>query len=139
LTTLLDPASLAAGLLGGLTAPVFNRRFLKADLRQSIAVSREAFYRYRQTVQTGFSEVVTSVRGIENYRAAADFQTQEVAVLRKAVLTSNDLLAGGYASYLEVITAQRSVLEAELTLINTKQSQFLALTDLYRALGGGWE
>ena len=139
LATLLDPASLTAGILGGLTAPVFNRRFLKADLRQSIAVSREAFYRYRQTVQTGFSEVVTSVRGIENYRNAADFQAQEVAVLRKAVLTSNDLLAGGYASYLEVITAQRSVLEAELTLISTKQSQFLALTDLYRALGGGWE
>ncbi len=45
----------------------------------------------------------------------------------------------GYASYLEVITAQRSVPEAELALINTKQAQFLSLTDLYRALGGGWE
>ncbi len=36
-------------------------------------------------------------------------------------------------------TAQRSVLEAELALINTKQAQFLSLTDLYRVLGGGWE
>ena len=139
LEILANPASLAAGILGGLTAPVFNRRFLKANYGQSIAQSREAFYQYRQTVLTGFGEVVTNLRGVENYRAAADLQTQEVDVLRKAVLTSNDLLAGGYASYLEVITAQRSVLEAELSLITTKQSQFLALTDLYRALGGGWE
>lgn len=60
-------------------------------------------------------------------------------MLQQAVTISNDLLAGGYASYLKVIMAQRSVLEAELDLINTKQSQFLALTELYRALGGGWE
>ncbi len=139
LETLLSPASIAAGLLGGVTAPVFNRRFLKANYGQSVAQSRETFYRYRQTVLTGFSEVVTNLRGVENYRAVADLQGQEVDVLRKAVATSNDLFAGGYASYLEVITAQRSVLEAELALINTKQAQFLALTELYRSLGGGWE
>lgn len=139
LETLINPASIAAGLLGGLTAPVFNRRFLKANYGQSVAQSRESFYRYRQTVLTGFSEVVTNLRGVENYRAVADLQGQEVDVLRKAVATSNDLFAGGYASYLEVITAQRSVLEAELALINTKQAQFLALTELYRSLGGGWE
>ena len=139
LGTLFDPASIAAGVLGGLTAPVFNRRFLKANFRQSVAQSREAFYNYRQTILTGFSDVTTSLRGVGNYRDVADLQTQEVAVLNKAVSTSNDLFRSGYASYLEVITAQRSVLEAELALINTKQAQFLALTDLYRALGGGWE
>ncbi|WP_018620133.1 TolC family protein [Spirosoma luteum] len=139
LETLINPASIAAGLLGGLTAPVFNRRFLKANYGQSVAQSRESFYRYRQTVLTGFSEVVTNLRGVENYRAVADLQGQEVDVLRKAVATSNDLFAGGYASYLEVITAQRSVLEAELALISSKQAQFLALTELYRSLGGGWQ
>ena len=139
LETLINPTSIAAGLLGGLTAPVFNRRFLKANYGQSVAQSRESFYRYRQTVLTGFSEVVTNLRGVENYRAVADLQGQEVDVLRKAVATSNDLFAGGYASYLEVITAQRSVLEAELALISSKQAQFLALTELYRSLGGGWQ
>jgi multidrug efflux system outer membrane protein len=137
--TLFDPTSIAAGLLGGLAAPVFNRRFVKANYRQSVAQSREAFYRYQQTVLTGFGEVVTSLRGVENFRNVVDLQQQEVDVLEKAVSTSNDLFAGGYASYLEVITAQRSVLEAELALINTKKTQFWSLTDLYRALGGGWE
>ena len=136
---LFNPASLAAGLLGGLSAPIINRRFLKADYRQSVAQAGESLYRYRQTILTGFSEVTTGLRGVENYRQVAELQTQEVAVLRQAVTTSNDLFRGGYASYLEVITAQRNVLEAELALINTKQAQFLSLTDLYRALGGGWQ
>ncbi|GAB3543939.1 TolC family protein [Spirosoma fluminis] len=138
LSTLVNPASIAAGLLGGLSAPVFNRRFLKANYRGSVAQSREVFFRYSQTIQTSFSEVATSLRGVENYRQVAELQAQEVNVLRQAVTTSNDLFASGYASYLEVITAQRSVLEAELALINTKRAQFLSLTDLYRSLGGGW-
>lgn len=138
-SVLFNPASMAAGLLSGLTAPVLNRQFVKANYQRSIAQSREALYRYHQTVQTGFSEVVTSLRGVENYRTIADLQAQEVAVLGQAVTISNELFASGYASYLEVITAQRSVLEAELALINTRQAQFLSLTDLYRALGGGWE
>ncbi|MCX6218807.1 TolC family protein [Spirosoma sp.] len=137
--SLFNPASIAAGILGGLAGPVINRRFVKANFRQSEAQSREAFYRYQQTIVTGFGEVVTSLRGVENFRSVVDLQEQEVDVLENAVATSNDLFSSGYASYLEVITAQRSVLEAELALINTKQSQFLSLTDLYRALGGGWE
>lgn len=136
---LFNPSSIAAGLLGGLSGPIINRRFVKANYQQSVAQSRESLYRYQQSILTGFSEVSTQLRGVENFRSVAELQTQEVAVLEQAVSTSNDLFRSGYASYLEVITAQRSVLEAELALIATKQAQFLALTDLYRALGGGWE
>ncbi|GAB3313634.1 TolC family protein [Larkinella ripae] len=138
-SVLLDPASLAFGVLGGLAAPVFNRRFLKSNLNLSIAQSREAFYNYHKTVLAGYSEVMTSLRGIENYRKVADLQTQEVAVLNQAATISDELFATGYANYLEVITAQRSVLTAELSLVNTKRAQFLSLIDLYRALGGGWQ
>jgi len=136
---LLNPASVAAGILGGLAAPVFNRRLLKGNRAISEAQSREAYFAYQRSVLVGVSEVVSSLRGLENYRNVADLQTQEVAVLRQATATSNELVANGYATYLEVITAQRSVLEAELALIATKQAQFLALVDLYRALGGGWQ
>lgn len=95
-----------------------------------MAQSREAFYRYRQTIVDGFSEVTTGLRGVENYWQVAELQTEEVQTLTNAVNISNDLFRSGYATYLEVITAQRNVLEAELALINTKQAQFLSLTDL---------
>ena len=139
LGTLVNPASIAAGLLGGLSAPVFNRRFIRANYRGSVAQSREVFYRYRQTIVNGFSEVTTNLRGVENYRQVAQLQAEEVRTLTNEVNISNDLFRSGYATYLEVITAQRSVLEAELALVNTKRAQFLSLTDLYRSLGGGWE
>ena len=139
LGTLVNPASVAAGLLGGLSAPVFNRRFVQANYRGSVAQSREAFYRYQQTIVTGFGEVTTSWRGVENYRQVARLQAEEVQTLTNAVNIANELFRSGYATYLEVITAQRSVLEAELALISTKRAQYLALTNLYRNLGGGWE
>ena len=138
-SVLVNPQSLALGVLGSLTAPVFNRRYLKGNLRVAEAQSREAYYGYQRAILTGVSEVVTSLKGLENFRNVADLQTQEVTVLRQAARTSDDLFGTGYATYLEVITAQRSVLDAELSLINTKQAQFLSLIDLYRALGGGWQ
>ena len=58
--------------------------------------------------------------------------------MQAAVAASNDLYLGGLATYLEVITAQRGVLEAELEQINSKKTVFLYLIDLYRSLGGGW-
>ncbi|UFH52441.1 TolC family protein [Spirosoma sp. KNUC1025] len=136
---LLNPQSLALGVLGGLAGPIINRRYLKGNLAITGAQSREAYYAYQRAVLTGVSEVIISLKGLENYRNVASLQRQEVAVLRQAATTSNELFANGYATYLEVITAQRNVLEAELSLINTKRAQFLALVDLYRALGGGWQ
>lgn len=138
-SVLVNPASVVAGVLGGLSAPVFNRRLLKGNLAIAQAQSREAYYAYQRAILTGVSEVVSNLKGLENYRSVADLQTQEVAVLRQAATTSDDLFAASYATYLEVITAQRSVLDAELALINTKRDQFLSLVDLYRALGGGWQ
>ncbi|MVM34508.1 efflux transporter outer membrane subunit [Spirosoma sp. HMF4905] len=134
---LLNPQSVALGILGGLAAPVINRQQLKGNLVIRTAQSREAYYAYQRAILTGVSEVVSSLKGLENYRNVANIQRQEVDVLRQAATTSNELFANGYATYLEVITAQRNVLDAELALITTKRAQFLALVGLYRALGGG--
>lgn len=51
--------------------------------------------------------------------------------------TATDLQVAGYASYLEIITAQRTVFDAELTLAELHQAQLLQAVALYRALGGG--
>ncbi|PQA57039.1 TolC family protein [Siphonobacter curvatus] len=131
--------SMTAGILGGLSTPVLNRRFIKGNLRVTEAERNRSFLAYQQVILRGVSEVVQSLKGLENFRNVADYQTQQVDVLKQAATTSDNLFATGYATYLEVITAQRSVLESELSLINTKRSQFLSLVDLYRALGGGWQ
>ncbi|MCE6990920.1 efflux transporter outer membrane subunit [Dyadobacter sp. CY323] len=136
---LFSPGSIAYHALGGLTAPLVNRKFLKANQKSAEAASLEALYAYNKTVLTGFQEVSTSLKKLENSRKISGLKQQEVEVLQGAVTTSNDLFMTGYASYLEVISAQRGVLEAELNLTNIKKDQFIALVELYRSLGGGWE
>lgn len=136
---LFNPASLAYGVLGGLSTPFLNRKGIQGLYGQSSARTMEAYYTYQQTIITGFGEVVTSLQGIENYGKALTLKGQQVEELRQAASTANDLFVAGYATYLEVVTAQRNVLEAELELADAKKEQFLSLIDLYRALGGGWE
>ncbi len=132
------PESLAAGVLGGIAMPVFNRKRIHADFNRSVAERALAYYNYQQRVIAGYGEVVNNLRGIDNLEAMYALKEEEVSVLLSAVSTSNVLFTSGYASYLEVITAQKRVLEAELELATIKKSIFHSLIGLYKALGGGW-
>jgi NodT family efflux transporter outer membrane factor (OMF) lipoprotein len=134
-----NPGSLAYGALAGLSAPLFNQNRLKASHRRALAENMGAYYGYQKTVINGFREVVTSLNGIVNYGQVSSLKAQELETLSQAVTDSKVLFKAGSASYLEVITAQRTVLEAELGLVQAKKQQFLSLIELYRALGGGWE
>jgi NodT family efflux transporter outer membrane factor (OMF) lipoprotein len=132
------PASIAYGLIGGISAPLINRRQIKANYRRSIAQNLSSFYSYQKSIVNGYQEVVTNLKSIDNLEKISALKKEEVDVRHQAVATSHDLFLAGYASYLEVITVQRSVLEAELGLANIQKEQFLSLVDLYRSLGGGW-
>ncbi|MCC9168076.1 TolC family protein [Pontibacter harenae] len=132
------PESLVLGFLGGITAPIFQNRIIRSEHSRSAALNKEAFYAYQRSILTAYQEVMTNLQKVENYKKAYALREQEAEVLTSAVSTSNDLFMAGYASYLEVITAQGSVLDAELNKANTRKEIFLALIDLYRSLGGGW-
>jgi multidrug efflux system outer membrane protein len=134
-----NPGSIAYSAIGGLAAPIINRKGLKAGQQRAEAASLESLYNYNKSILTGFQEVSTSLNKIENSRKITGFKMEEVSVLQQAVSTSRDLFLTGYASYLEIIMAQRSVLEAELSLTTAQTNQYLALVELYRAVGGGWE
>jgi outer membrane protein, multidrug efflux system len=136
---MVNPGSLAYGIFSGLTVPLLNRRVLKANHRIARARHQQLIYTYRKAVIGGYGEVVSGLNGIENYGNAYQLKSEQAEVLRKAVSTSNDLFLAGYASYLEVITAQKNVLEAEIGLINARKLQFSMLVHLYRSLGGGWK
>ncbi|MCF2442430.1 TolC family protein [Dyadobacter sp. CY345] len=136
---LFNPGSIAYSALGGLAAPIFNRKALLAGQKRFEAANIEALYSYNKAILTGFQEVSTSLKKIENTKKFADFKRQEVEVLQQAVGVSRDLFLTGYATYLEIITAQKNVLEAELSLMEVQKDQHLALIELYRSLGGGWE
>lgn len=133
------PEAIAIGALGSIIAPIFNRRQIRADYDRTVAGGMSSVYDYQETILTGYQEIVTNLWRVHNYESMYAYKEQEVEVLQSAVSTSNDLFTTGYASYLEVITAQRGVLEAELELANIRKEIFLSVIELYRALGGGWK
>ncbi len=131
--------SLAYGVLGGLTQPIFNRYQLKTNFNISNAEQSIAFNNYQKNILQAYQEVLSSLKSIEQYKKIVAVNQREVETLTDAVSTSNDLYISGYASYLEVITAQKRVLEAELNRTISQKELQLALIDLYRSLGGGWQ
>jgi NodT family efflux transporter outer membrane factor (OMF) lipoprotein len=134
---LFNGSSIAYGALAGLTTPIFNQRKLNAGYAVASAQNIEALYNYQKVLLNSFSEVVTNLNNIENTRNSFELKTQEVKELSEAVATAKDLYLTGYASYLEVITAQKGVLTAELELTEGRQQLFQSLINLYRSLGGG--
>lgn len=136
---LFNPGSLAYGILGGLSAPLLNRKGLKANRAHRLAELQEALTYYQKLVVTGYNEIVSELMRIENLQEMAKLKEEEVIKLREAVAVSNELFLVGAANYLEVVTAQNSVVAAEFDLIEIREQEFLALLQLYRALGGGWE
>ncbi len=135
-TMLFNPASFAYSMLGGLTAPVLNKNALRANYNQMLAEHTGAFYQYGKTVMNAVFEVATGIESLENLRSEYSYNLKAAAGLNEAVNISNDLYVAGYANYMEIITAQKNALEAELDVTLTKKKLLFGSVALYRALGG---
>lgn len=137
--TLLNPASVFYSFVGGLLQPILNQGVNKARLRVSQAQQQEAQLNFRTSLLTGGQEVSDA---LYSYQVAAEKvveRTQQLDALRKSVVYSQALLKNGFANYTEVLTAQQSLLAAQLSGVSDRQQQLQAVTTLYRALGGGWQ
>lgn len=137
--TWFDPKSLVYGVLGGVSAPLLNKKGLKAEHQMATAKANESVYNYQKSLINGFSEVVTNLNNIKNAQAYFSTKEKELNELNKSVTTARELYLSGYANYLEIITAQKGALEAELALASSKRNLFISAIHLYRSLGGGWQ
>ncbi|WP_165372072.1 efflux transporter outer membrane subunit [Emticicia agri] len=136
---LFNPGSFAYSVAGGLFAPLLNRRQLIADLMAEEAEQKIAYTNYKRTIVNSFTEVYNYLNLIENTNEIHELKSKEVEVLKGTINTSVELFRFGRATYLEVVTAQKNALQAQMELINLRKSQYNAVIGLYRALGGGWK
>lgn len=139
LDLLFNPGSFAWGFVAGLMAPIYNQNRIRAGYAMANSNNKIAIYNYQKRLLSSYGEVNTILKGIDYNKEALRFKQDEVDALSAAVSTANDLYVTGYATYLEVITAQKGVLDAELQLTGIKKQLFQSVVDLYHALGGGWE
>lgn len=132
------PASLAYNVAGGLAAPLINRRRLKSELMAAKSEQKQAYINYEKAVTNSFKEVYIALNNIKNIKNMYDLKKEEADILKKSIVTSGELFKAGRANYLEVITTQKNALQSQLELINLYNRQNVALVNLYRAIGGGW-
>lgn len=129
--------SLFANLLGGLTQPIFNQRRIRTQYEVSQSKQEIARLNLEKSLLTASREVVDALFTYQATVEKEKIQTKELEAYQKAFDYSQDLLNNGLATYLDVLTAQESTLNTQLTLVGTKLTQLTSMVELYRALGGG--
>jgi len=133
------PGSLFGALGGGITQPIFQRRELKTQLEVARIQRDESAIQFRQSVLNAVGEVADALVRVEKLKLQQQISSAQVDTLQHAIVNARLLFRSGFANYLEVITAQGSVLQAELNLADIDRQRLNSVVDLYRSLGGGWK
>ena len=94
---------------------------------------------YRETVFQAFNDVEDQLSGLRILEQEDGLETQAVQSAQRSFDLSNQRYKGGVTSYLEVLTAEATLLENQRTAIDLQTRQFVASVGLVRSLGGGWD
>jgi NodT family efflux transporter outer membrane factor (OMF) lipoprotein len=133
----MTPESLIYNVGGDLIAPLINKRAIRADYLTANSVQLQKLYNYQRVVLNAFVEVINRLSKVENYRQSIAIKKQQLTSLEASVASASELFQNARAEYLEVLSAQRDLMEAKMVLIETKQQQLAAIVNAYQALGGG--
>ena len=139
-STLIHPNPIWIWALGAaFSAPIFDSGRLQAQQETAAARRNQAAYAYKNTALTAFREVedgLASVRLLDEQEKALVAQRDALA---HALKLATRRYRAGYSPYLDQLDAERSLLSAELSLVQSRADRLSSAVDLYRALGGGWD
>lgn len=134
-----DPGSIIANLIAGLTQPVFGRGANKARLQTAQAQMEQAAYSFRQSLLDAGVEVNNALTLWQTAQKRVELDKKQILNLQAAIWNTQLLMKHGNADYLEVLTAQKNLLQAELTEAADRYDEIISAVNLYQALGGGYE
>jgi multidrug efflux system outer membrane protein len=129
----------AWGIAAGLTGPLFHGGQLRAQYAQARAVREQFALQYQASVLNAFQEISDALISREKSASARTEQGRAVEAYKIAVKISMERYRMGHADYYEVLQEQQLLFPAENSLVQFQLNQLLAVVQLYRALGGGWE
>ena len=134
---IVNPGKWLLSAVGSLTQPIFMRGQLTAGLRVAEAQYEQAFNSWQNAVLKAGSEVSDALVLYNSSDEKAKLEAKRVETLTKNVEHTRMLFKNSSSSYLEVITAQQSLLNAQLTKVTDEFYKMQAVVSLYQALGGG--
>lgn len=132
-----NPGKILLSAVGSLTQPIFMKGQLRAGLRVAEDQYKQALNTWQSSVLSAGSEVSNALVLYNASDAKSKLEQKRIAVLKKNVEDARNLMASAGATYLEVITAQSNLLNAQLNQVQDDFSKMQAVVNLYYALGGG--
>ena len=134
---IVNPGKWLLSAVGSLVQPIFMNGQLIAGLKVAKAEQEQAYNTWQNAVLKAGNEVSNALVLYNTSDEKSRLEEKQVAALRKTVEDTKELFASSNSNYLEVITAQTSLLNAELTKVADDFYKMQAVVNLYQALGGG--
>lgn len=136
---IINPGGMLLQAIGSLTQPLFNKGANIAQLRIAKAQQEEASLAFQQSLLNAGSEVNNALVQWQTARERITLADGQIAALQTAVRSTQLLMDHGNTTYLEVLTAQQGLLQAELSQVADRFDEIQGVINLYHALGGGQE
>ena len=133
----LNPGQWLLNAIGSLTQPLFNRGTNIANLKIAKAEQEIAALAFQQKLLAAGSEVNNALVALQTARERLAINSQSVVSLQEAVRKTELLMRHSSVNYLEVLTAQQSLLDVQKSLAQDKFDEIQGIISLYHALGGG--
>lgn len=135
----LDPGSLISNLIGSLAQPVFGRGSNKARLKSAQVQQEIAAWNFRQSLLDAGVEVNNAITLWQTAQKRVELDKKQILNLQAAVWNTQLLMKHGSSNYLEVLSAQKNLLNAELAEVSDRFDEIQSIVNLYHALGGGYD
>ena len=134
---IVNPGKWLLSAVGSLVQPIFQNGQLVAGLKVAQAEQEQAYNTWQNAVLSAGSEVSNALVLYNSSDEKSKLEQKQIESLTKNVQYTKDLFTMGGSTYLEVITAQQSLLNAELSKVQDDFYKMQAVVNLYYALGGG--
>lgn len=132
-----NPGKLLLSTAGSLLQPIFNANANRANLKIAKAQQEESKLAFQQALLNAGAEVNNALTQCQTARAKTDLRIKQIEAMERAVESTELLMQHSSTTYLEVLTAQQSLLSAQLSQIADQFDEIQGVVNLYQALGGG--
>ncbi|MEA5113681.1 MAG: efflux transporter outer membrane subunit [Geobacteraceae bacterium] len=126
--------SWAAQIVG----PIFRGGAIYGQVKSAEAFQQQLLITYQQTIQNAFRDVNDALIDRKSTMEQLQTQTNQVESLGNYARIARLRYENGYTSYIEVLDAERSLFNAQLSQAQTKGGLFLSVVNIYKSIGGGW-
>ncbi|MEG1758850.1 MAG: TolC family protein [Alistipes sp.] len=134
---IINPGNLLLSAAASLVQPIFNAGANRARVKIAKAQQEESKLGFQQVLLNAGAEVNNALTQCQTARAKVVWRKQQITSLETAVESTQLLMRYSPTTYLEVLTAQQSLLSAQLTQIADRFDEIQGMINLYQALGGG--